>query len=255
MRKLLLVLLCVPSMVVLAGSGLTFDGSDDSIDCGSDASLDNMGGYITMSAWIYPDTIGENSRGRIISKRIGGDGFEFTVFENTNLLVYLHGTDEDAQAVSSANSLLLGQWQHVVGLFDSSKAPHLYIDGAEVSYVSQQSWEGSVKSHAHLSLLIGDNTDNRHFDGLIDEVYIYKRALSLSEIEHMFHSGGAWHPRGALRGYWGFENHGKSTGGYLPNSSTAKDKSVEGNDGTVTDGEDNSMIVVSSPTRKPRGRR
>jgi len=51
------------------GTALLFDGVDDFVNLGSDASIDNIfAGGGTVSAWIYPTGWGENGFGRILDK-------------------------------------------------------------------------------------------------------------------------------------------------------------------------------------------
>ena len=55
------------------GNALSFDGINDHVNAGSSSAFDNMPRF-TAAAWIYPYTEGENGKGNIISKSIGGEG-------------------------------------------------------------------------------------------------------------------------------------------------------------------------------------
>jgi hypothetical protein len=76
-------------------------------------------------------------------------------------------------------------WKHFVGSYDGSKM-RLYFDGELIG-------ENSVSvtlSTQNNELIIGSNGGNqRFFDGLIDDVRIYDRALTPLEIEKLFHRG------------------------------------------------------------------
>src|SRR3990172_4089107 len=53
------------------GDSRDWDGVDDSIDCGSDAKIDDIfTGGGTISAWINPDDSGESGFGGVIRKRL-----------------------------------------------------------------------------------------------------------------------------------------------------------------------------------------
>lgn len=49
------------------GNALSFDGVNDYVDCGNDASLD-ITTAITIEAWVYPKSAGLNNYGRITDK-------------------------------------------------------------------------------------------------------------------------------------------------------------------------------------------
>jgi hypothetical protein len=55
----------------LIDGALEFDETNDVVTAGSDASLDDLG-PMSVSAWIYPQTQGENNAGWIVGKATGG---------------------------------------------------------------------------------------------------------------------------------------------------------------------------------------
>lgn len=92
---------------------------------------------------------------------------------------------------SPINSIILNQWQHVVITHDSSttNAPIFYINGV---YVTTSGWSasGTVKSDALALMCIGNGINgDRAFDGLIDDVRVYNRALSAGEITALYNLG------------------------------------------------------------------
>jgi len=101
------------------GSALSFDGADDYVNCGADSSL-NITNSMTASAWIYPKTLGEGSAGHIIS-RGGTGGWCFYAYTGNSLKLYA-GT---IQAVSSANSITLNQWQYATVVYDKQNVRFL----------------------------------------------------------------------------------------------------------------------------------
>lgn len=84
----------------------------------------------------------------------------------------------------------LGQWYHVTVVYDSNSIanmPMFYING--VAYppdVIFSSPLGSNVSDAALPLRIGGQGGIRFFDGTIDDVRIYNRALSPAEVQAIF---------------------------------------------------------------------
>ena len=90
----------------------------------------------------------------------------------------------DGSVVSGA--ITLGQWYHLVGVYDSSaNLGILYVDGQEVD---RQTTTGTMPSYSSVDELgIGarlnpTSTVSEYFDGQIDDINIYSRALSPQEI-------------------------------------------------------------------------
>jgi hypothetical protein len=88
-----------------------------------------------------------------------------------------------------------GQWHHVAGVFDNGTMT-IYIDGgAEPSHVSSDSTFGRDRAYPRYGFL-GANSeasyppptgrpDGGYFEGDVDELYIYNRALSEAEIRYL----------------------------------------------------------------------
>jgi hypothetical protein len=89
--------------------------------------------------------------------------------------------------VTSPNTYNNGQWHHGVVTFDGSIL-RLYVDGVQVSTLSTSSIPETVGNHP---LKIGANSrivDNL-FTGNIDEVGVWNRALTTSEITNLMNNG------------------------------------------------------------------
>ncbi len=166
----------------IAGQALEFDGVDDYVIVPDDDSLD-LTTQFTLSAWI-------NKKGEmktIISKdglRIhdpnyaynlyaGGDGVQY----ETNNIGYLN----------AIGTITWNEWHHVAVTHDASKNPNtiIYVDG-------EKKKSGNVPSpktlyHGKQDLLIGRRmkTTLSFFNGTIDEVRIYNKALSAQEINQI----------------------------------------------------------------------
>ena len=124
----------------------------------------------------------------------------------------------------------------------------VYIDTVPISTQSQNTLDGQDMTPTNLDTFIGGRhpaLDTMH-QGPIDEVRIYNRALSTSEINQLYRLGGqkvakASTPVGTLvdglKGWWTFD--GADTDW---NTNTVTDKSGNGNTGTLTN-----MSTTSSP--------
>ena len=95
-----------------------------------------------------------------------------------------------------------GQWHHVACVLDSLPSPSstnvkFYVDGQLDTVVGGS--PVAINTVALNDVLIGTDIQNRYFDGVIDEVRIYNRALSASELAALAastrDSALAWHRR------------------------------------------------------------
>ena len=77
-----------------------------------------------------------------------------------------------------------GAWSHVAATWDGSPSAtgiHVYVDGLEPGYASQADAPGPRVDDSTIDLTISDTTDPS-FAGAIDDVRVYDRVLSPSEI-------------------------------------------------------------------------
>ena len=92
------------------------------------------------------------------------------------------GTDAGASQAVAEESVQLDEWYNIVGVFDGSKV-RMYVNGEEEG---SEDYDGKILA-GEGPISIGDNNaglaPDFHFVGVIDEVAVYNRALSQSEIK------------------------------------------------------------------------
>ena len=166
------------------GGALRFDGSSSYVDLGNPAAL-QLTGSMTVSAWVRADADPGND-GEIIAKSDTASGWQLKMTPDS-------GADTFAARVSNAGTgtvhrygataTSLGVWYHVAGVYDSAaRTLNVYVNGL----LNNGGLNGTVPStqaNAAVNVNIGRRTGGFYFNGLIDEVRIYNRALSQSEIQ------------------------------------------------------------------------
>ena len=162
---------------VKAGKGyaLKFDGVDDYVICKDTPSL-GITGPLTYMAWVRPEGL-PNADAGIVGK--GTHIVGLTIYKTSAGYLYITSGGNYA-----TTPLKVGQWQLMTGTFDG-KTIKLYINGFLKS--SNKSQYKKVKRGKNL--LIGSfstGPDQPHFKGLIDQVRVYNRALSLAEIQSLY---------------------------------------------------------------------
>ncbi len=168
------------------GTGaLSLDNVDDHVRIQTDV-VGAEGGVVTVSAWVKPSTIA--SGGSIVAKDRSGflqwnlkmDGQTGNNLRN-NLLFGVGAEGTTAYAMADLN------WHHVAGVYDGANV-YVYIDGVSVDSTPPV-LTGTINNFAH-SVCIGTSgsqcTENNFFGGLVDDVRIYNRALSSSEIQDLY---------------------------------------------------------------------
>ena len=84
--------------------------------------------------------------------------------------------------VTSAMTISLGQWYHLAVTSDGH-ASIIYINGNQTSNAEMPN------TRAGTGLGIGYHSGDTHFDGLIDDVMIFKKALTAAEIKQHYENG------------------------------------------------------------------
>lgn len=220
------------------GSALDFDGSNDMVQIATSTIYNDMT-MISITAWIRPNSIGENSRGRIVDKAdattpTSGWIFNLTDIDNPNSFTFqVDGTGTgDLYCRTGANTVQMGVWQHVAfswtGTFNDADTITMYRNGIPVPCATSQNGTTRVTDNTSSMRIGNDKSASRTFAGIIDEVRVYNRALSASEVRAIFESGTVKFSNAATRGligYWPFND---------ATSSRASDLSGGGNDGILT---------------------
>ncbi|MFH1850977.1 MAG: LamG-like jellyroll fold domain-containing protein [Candidatus Neomarinimicrobiota bacterium] len=194
---------------------LSFDGVDDYVEVSDRMEL-NPTAAITIAAWIYPRSWDGNNR--ILQKGLNddqfileaeGDQFEFVVNNQVN---------------SVPMSLPpLNEWSFIVGRYDGSAAS-IYLNGVLANSIPLTGNLNATTDPLYIGGKSPLSPPEDFFDGLIDELILWNRALDPAEITLVMEN--SIQPAGepGLIGYWNFiEGIG----------SVAHDESSIGNQGAV----------------------
>ena len=178
------------------GQGLSFDGVDDYVDSGTASVLDDLG-PVSISAWIYPRSEGESGVGAIVTKDTAltsGYWLLRMYSAGINSLSFIKNYSTTDLIIATAdNAITLNTWQHITLVWDGSSSAvnaKIYINATEASYVQQQNGVDTKNSDNALNLYIGNRgNSNITFDGSIDDVRIYNRALTSDEVKRLYNLG------------------------------------------------------------------
>lgn len=169
-----------PQVFPHGGYALEFDGTNDYVDCGDDASVDISGSSLTLEAWIYPTAWAANYyEGSVVVKEQPNSGYMLRVGENGRADFHLGNGSSEFGATTGTGVLALNEWQHLAAVLDGTSMA-LYVNGVSVA---TQTFSGTIGSHSD-SLFIGSSgLSTRLFTGKIDEVRVWDDARTLAEIQ------------------------------------------------------------------------
>ena len=194
---------------------ISLDGDGDYVICQGSASLD-VADQITIEAWIkpgvYPSAIAEYHDGSTYGPHL---------WIHTTINLFVNFVDSGGNhhiLASDANSLTLGEWQHVVATYDGSVGI-LFVNGVVVKSENL----GTFTLRTDRSLYIGHRPGNGFYSGLIDDARIWNIARTESEILATMDKSLTGNEPG-LVGYWKFDEE---------SGNTASDSTPNGNDGTL----------------------
>ena len=170
----------------MVGQAFSVDGVDDQVSVPDAPDLRFGPDHpITVDLWAY--RTGTTPIMHLVGKRSGchPGGISYQMALNTTIDSLDFGGDYGG--VGTVTDLPLNRWTHLAGSFDGS-VYRFYIDGELVASTPGPSGLGPDVSDP---LLIGGSGSCDRFQGRIDEVEIFDRALEDTEIHAIFAAGAA----------------------------------------------------------------
>lgn len=218
---------------------MEFDGTTSSVDVGPAVS----GGVRSIEFWFKPAvtiTAATSIAGWALIARDDNQQKEYGMYirgsswttDIGRLSFYVRNNGALHEVFSNANSWNAGTWYHVAGVLDPATGMQLYINGA---------LQASADPSATAAILTDGNdayigtwgaAGIRHFNGRIDEMRLWTRAITQSEVQlKMCQSLLASNETG-LQAYWKFNEGG---GSQLADSTANGNNGVTNNVAWISD--------------------
>ncbi len=165
------------------GRGLAFDGIDDEVVVPDHDDFDGTV-QLTVAFWCRPTVLDGNPRGPI-SKRIDWtqeNSWGIFFWTGNRLYVDIEGNDDrfSTNATFSENT-----WVHIAVVFDGTRPAgervRVYVDGV-LDTVAPESSASISNTNSPVVLGHLNGNSSGFFAGVLDEVRIYRRALTVTEI-------------------------------------------------------------------------
>jgi hypothetical protein len=161
------------------GSAIVFNGTSTLVTVPDNTSLDLTTG-MTLEAWVYPTVQPTGWRSIVLKEQPG------------NVLYYLHAgsssQNRPATGVYAAGGerilfggtrLAAATWTHLAATYDGANQ-RLFVNGVQVASRAQT---GPIGTSASPLRVGGNGIWGEFFNGRIDEVRVYNRALTQAEIQ------------------------------------------------------------------------
>ncbi len=171
--------------VVTENGQLLLDGDGDYLSVGHHDNLDIKDNDWAISAWVNPENLASSQY--IVSKR------NIEAFANGQYAVFLYGNtfraflfDTIPKHSNGQDEIDPGQWVYLTAVYKKGDGLRTYVNGnfdreTPISSASYTILEDSP-------LQIGCLHETQCFQGLIDDVIIFKKALSESEIKAIYNN-------------------------------------------------------------------
>jgi len=158
-----------------------FDGNDDFVDLGKGV-VEGCSEF-TVSAWIYPESNSDFNR---ILANDNNNVLQFNLDDGRGVTLGV-SFDGSWNRVRAGVKAPLEEWSLVTGVYNGSEIV-LYLDGSQIA--SKSIGSGTLNTpndNTFVGANNGNNSpDGRYFDGQIDDLHIYDRALSQPEIKELY---------------------------------------------------------------------
>ncbi len=160
---------------------LNFDGTNDRVTIGDASDLDFSSAF-TLLAWVRPTALTGNYR-TIILKERGSNALAYGLYANDGgndaPTGYLKiGSNTNDTRVMGPSTIPTNTWTHLAASWGGGVF-RLYRDGAQVATTNAT---GSISSTTNPLTIGGNGPWGEWFQGQIDEVRVYGRELSASEV-------------------------------------------------------------------------
>ncbi len=162
-------------------SAYAFDGISNFIGCGTNSILGfSNSSQLSISVWVYPIP---TSNGAVLSKYLNldaGSSNYFLIVYGPDLIIAGNGTN----SVTSTNSIITNKWNHIVITFDAShNIIRSYINGVAGNSGSLNFNTSIPATPFDIGRVEGPIPD--YYAGSIDDVRVYNRILTSSEITYL----------------------------------------------------------------------
>ena len=167
----------------IEGQAYSFDGKDDYIEMNYDSSYNFGAKDFAVEAWIYPKAYKHQA---IISRwELGKWAWDFRLgwdYGEKDKLYFFFSSDTE-HGIKVSDTVSLNVWHHIA-VTRRNGVLYGYLDGVEYNAGVQNGIAGNTNTNLVIGMFKGYG--NGYFNGEIEDVEIYNRALTAEEVKKDF---------------------------------------------------------------------
>jgi hypothetical protein len=172
---------------------LTFNGTNQYVLCGSNGGFERTQAF-SLEAWVKLTT---STASMIIAKGVDGPTYRgYAAYVSAGKIVFYLINDNSAGnqlQVETTTTVNNNNWHHVVVTYNGNSLPSgikIYIDGISVVLTTvSNTLSDTIINGANLSIGARNSGTAVFYNGSIDEILVYDKELSSSEIGYRYNSG------------------------------------------------------------------
>jgi len=157
-------------------NAVVLDGSTSMVS--APASAGAASSQLTLEAWVRPTTIGTGPQ-TIVAKERAGGGFPFGLELQNGVPGAYTSLDSGFVRADAVYPVSRSRWTFLAMTYDGS-ALRLFVNGTQLA---SRPASGQIESSSDPLRIGADAVWGEHFAGLIDNVRVYSRALTLDELK------------------------------------------------------------------------
>ncbi len=190
MAKRLYLLLCcslASFASLVAQNAFNFDGTDDYGAAANGSALIANASGISLSLWVNPETLvsGYPDFGGMAGFRNESNcDFYLLQLNSNNVEARLRNSSGTVYTITYNSGMNMNAWNHFVLVFNGSTLK-LYHDGIQVSSISASGSITSTTTPFNIGYVPFGGA-NFHFDGSVEDVGLWDKALSATEVNNLY---------------------------------------------------------------------
>ena len=170
------------------GTAVGLDGVNDYLPVPNSSSLDVAGSALTVSAWLNPSSISGDSvvLGKFWGLTMSSPFYQYGLELDGGTIPHFYvGSAGGLSGGAMGSGLPLGQWSHVAVVFNGTQA-QFFVNGA---LVATRPVAASMTARGNQLRVGADANTQQFYKGAIDDLRIYKRTLTASELQADMNAG------------------------------------------------------------------
>jgi hypothetical protein len=158
------------------GGALSFNGSSSMVSVPDSSSLDLTSG-MTLEAWVNPSFLGSGWRTAVLKEQPGE--LVYALYANSDSGQPAANVFVGSDTFVQGGGIPLNAWSFLAATYDGTTL-RLYVNGSQVA---SQTIGGSILTSGGALRIGGNNIWGEWFQGRIDNVRVYNRALTQAQLQ------------------------------------------------------------------------